>query len=211
MCARGQLTVAAYDWKKALKELYAPPRTPVVVSVPPMNFLMADGQGDPNSAGEYREVVEALYSAAYTLKFALKKAGGPAFSVMPLEGLWWAEDMNAFMNADRAAWQWTMMIGQPDFVGAQQAAEAIAAAGRKKALPALAHVRFARFDEGLCAQVMHTGPYAAEGPTIAALHGFIAAQGCELAGKHHEIYLSDPTRSAPEKMKTIIRQPMRRR
>jgi hypothetical protein len=199
-----------YDWKKALKELYSPPRTPVLVSVPPMNFLMVDGMGDPISAPEYTQAVEALYSVAYTLKFALKKAGGPEFGVMPLQGLWWAEDMNAFVDADRAAWQWTMMIGQPEFVTQEQVSAAVAETGHKKELPALPRLRFERFDEGLCAQVMHTGPYAAEGPTIAALHAFIAQQGGALRGKHHEIYLSDPNRSAPEKMKTIIRQPLAR-
>lgn len=199
-----------FDWKEAYKELYAPPCKPVLVTVPPMSFLMVDGTGDPNTAPEYREAVEALYSVAYTLKFALKKAGGPEFKVAPLEGLWWADNMNAFLDADRAAWQWTMMIAQPEFVTAEQVDAAIAEAGRKKPLPALPRLRCARFDEGLCAQVMYVGPYAAEGPTIAALHGFIAQQGGALRGKHHEIYLGDPRRSAPEKLKTIIRQPLAR-
>ena len=202
--------MAPFDWKQAFKELYAPPRTPVLVTVPPMNFLMADGAGDPNSAPAYKEAVEALYTVAYTLKFALKKAGGPEFSVMPLQGLWWAANMDAFLSGERSAWQWTMMIGQPEFVTPEQVESAIAAAGRKKSLPALPRVRFERFDEGICAQVMHSGPYAAEGPTIAALHAFIAQHGFGLRGKHHEIYLSDPNRTAPEKMKTIIRQPVSR-
>lgn len=199
-----------FDWMKAFKELYAPPRKPVLVTVPPMNFVMIDGQGDPNTAQEYKDALDALYSTAYTLKFALKKAGGPEFKVGPLEGLWWAEDMDAFLEADRAAWQWTMMIPQPEFVTAEQVDAALAEAGRKKPLPALPRLRFEPFDEGLCAQVMHIGPYAAEGPTIAALHDFIAAQGYERRGKHHEIYLGDPRRSAPEKMKTVIRQPVAR-
>jgi hypothetical protein len=199
-----------YDWKKAFKELYSPPRKPVLVSVPPINFLMVDGIGDPNTATAYHEALDALYSTAYTLKFALKKAGGPEFSVMPLEGLWWAEDMNAFLDANRAAWQWTMLIGQPNFVTQEQVSAAMEEAGRKKDLPALSRLRFEPFDEGQCAQVMHVGSYAAEGPTIAALHDFIATQGYERRGKHHEIYLGDPRRSAPEKLKTVIRQPIAR-
>jgi hypothetical protein len=203
------------DLKKTLKAFYNPPAHPVLVDVPPFNCLMIDGQGNPNTSGSYQEALEALYGVAYTLKFAAK--GGPLaldYSVMPLEGLWWtpeletAADPTAFLTGDKERWLWTMFIIQPDAITAEMAAEAMAAAGKKKALPALASMRFERLSEGHCAQVMHFGPYATEGPTIAGLHAFIAENGYKIVGKHHEIYLSDPRRAAPDKMRTVIRQPV---
>jgi hypothetical protein len=168
---------------------------------------MIDGRGAPEDS-RYREALEALYPLAYTLKFALKKERGLDYPVMPLEGLWWAEDMNAFANADREAWIWTAMIMQPDFVTQEDFESARAEVERKKgSSAALAVARLERFEEGRSAQIMHIGPYSAEGPTITKLHDFIEEQGGRLRGKHHEIYLGDPRRSAPEKLKTVIRQP----
>ena len=199
------------DFKRELRELYAPGRTPVLVEVPEMAFVMIDGHGDPNTADSYREAIEALYTVSYTVKFALKR--GPAeidFGVMPLEGLWWSADPTVFSTGDKAEWSWTAMIMQPEPVTAEIVEEARHQAAAKKSLPALELLRYERFDEGPAAQVMYVGPYKDEGPTIAALHAFIAEQGCTLTGKHHEIYLGDPRRAAPEKLKTVIRQPVAR-
>jgi hypothetical protein len=176
--------------------------------VPPLHYLMLDGRGDPNTAPEYQEAVEALYALSYGLRFALKKAQGLEYRVGPLEGLWWADDMTQFSVERKGDWQWTMMICQPEAVTPEWFAHVREEVGRKKRLPALAHVRLDRLDEGLSAQVLHVGPFSAEGPTIALLHDFIVAQGYGFAGRHHEIYLSDPRRAAPEKWKTIIRQPV---
>lgn len=197
------------DLKKDLKHLYAPSAKAFsVVEVPPLPFLMIDGAGDPNTAPEYKTAVEALYSVSYTIKFDVKKAQGIDFAVMPLQGLWWADDMATF-TLSRENWRWTMMIMQPDFVSREQVAASIESAGRKKDLPALPKLRFESFAEGLAAQILYFGPYRDEGPTIARLHEYITQSGHALSGKHHEIYLSDPGRTAPEKLKTIIRQPMR--
>jgi len=197
------------DLVREFKEPYAPGREPATVEVPVFSFLMVDGHGDPNVAPGYGHAVEALYSVSYTLKFALKR--GPEeldYRVMPLEGLWWVPDMSAFTIEDKSAWDWTMMIRQPEQVDEDLFEQALAKATRKKELPAANLLRLERFAEGLAAQVMHIGPYSAEGPTIQRLHAFIADQGYERAGKHHEIYLSDPRRAAPGKMKTVLRQPM---
>jgi hypothetical protein len=174
---------------------------------------MVDGAGDPNTAVAYREAVEALYSVAYTLKFAIKREMGRDFRVMPLEGLWWADDLSDFMSGRKDAWRWTALIAQPDVVTAGHVDEAVRQLARKKELPALSRLRLEPFTEGLAAQLLYLGPYADEAPAIARLHAFIREQGYEFDGhtqKHHEIYLSDPRRTAPEKLKTIIRQPVRR-
>lgn len=197
------------DFKRELRGLYAPRRTPSSVEVPEMVFLMVDGHGDPNTSAQYRDAVSALFSVSYTARFALKRAGVLDYGVMPLEGLWWVPDMATFSTEDKSAWDWTMMIMQPDEVTEAVFAQAKSGAAAKRSLPALDGLRLERFAEGLSAQVLHVGPYSAEGPTLRALHEFIAEQGRELAGKHHEIYLGDPARSAPENLKTIIRQPMR--
>ncbi|HLF25350.1 MAG TPA: GyrI-like domain-containing protein [Anaerolineae bacterium] len=198
------------DFKKELKQLYNPsPKQVVAVDVPPLNFLMIDGAGDPNTARAYPQALAALYSASYTLKFMLKKGKAAIdYGVMPLEGLWWAPDMAQFSIADKGAWLWTAMIMQPDFVTEAQVREAVEQAAKKRELPALSQIRLERYHEGLAAQIMYIGPYAAEGPTIAGIHRFIEESGHQLRGKHHEIYLSDPRRTAPEKLKTVIRQPM---
>lgn len=203
--------MATLDLKRQYKDLYNPPADGVrIVTVPPLTFLMVDGHGDPNTEQEFADAVTALYAVAYAAKFMLKKgAAALDYTVMPLEGLWWADDMDDFLTGDKANWHWTLMIMQPDAVTPEVFAAARAQAMAKKHLPALADVRLEQFDEGSCAQVMHYGHYAAEGPTIARLHAFIAEHDYVRAGKHHEIYLSDPRRSAPERMKTVVRQPIR--
>lgn len=198
------------DYKKELKPLYNSPTGKVVeVVVPQLQFLMVDGEGDPNTASAYAEAVEALYTLSYTLKFMVKKgAAAIDYGVMPLEGLWWADDMSAFTVERKGDWKWTMMIMQPDLVTAEMVEQAAVEAQKKKSLAALPLVRFETFEEGLCAQIMHLGPFSEEGPTIEKLHHYIESSGHALSGKHHEIYLSDIRKADPAKWKTIIRQPM---
>ncbi|MDA3935251.1 MAG: GyrI-like domain-containing protein [Actinomycetota bacterium] len=199
------------DFKREMKHLYGPGAKEVVqVDVPSMNFLMVDGIGDPGTAQTYGEAIEALYGLAYALKFAVKKGSSAIdYGVMPLEGLWWADDMSAFAEGDRSAWKWTMMIMQPEFVTWELVDEAAEKLAGKKNPVALPLVRFESFCEGAAAQIMHIGPFSEEGPTIQRVHEFIDDSGCERFGKHHEIYLSDIRRADPAKWKTVIRQPMR--
>lgn len=197
----------ATDLKKEQKDLYAPPREPSIVEVPPMRFLMIDGQGDPNGA-DFASAIETLYPVAYTLKFSMK-AQGQDFTVMPLEGLWWAGNPEVFLSRDMSEWQWTAMIRQPDTVDSDMLTDAKTAVAKKKSLPALGQLRLETLAEGRCVHLMHIGPYSAEGPVIAKMHDFMRAHGLEFAGKHHEVYLSDPRRTAPERMKTVLRQPVR--
>ncbi len=200
------------DFKKELKHLYQPSAKEfVVVDVPPMNFLMIDGHGDPNTAQEYQDAVEALYAVSYRLKFMSKKELGKDYVVPPLEGLWWAEDMETFTTArDKGAWDWTMMIMQPEWITQEMVEEAVKQV-EKKGLPALSKLRLETYHEGLTVQILHIGSYDDEGPTIARLHSeFIPENGYQEAGKHHEIYLSDPRKVAPEKLKTVLRQPVRK-
>lgn len=197
------------DLKKELKPLYQPRPTQVVtVDVPRFNFLMVDGKGDPNTALEYKQAVEALFSLSYTLKFTIKK--GPMaidYGVMPLESLWWAEDMENFGNLPKGDWLWTAMIMQPEMIDQDLVNEVTESLKKKKDLPALDKVRLETFKEGRAAQIMHIGPFSEEGPTIQKVHEYIRELGFTNRGKHHEIYLSDIRRAAPEKWKTIVRQP----
>ncbi len=197
------------DLRKQYKHLYAPSaKAAGVVDVPPLNFLMIDGQGNPNTSPDFGAALEALYAMSYTLKFAVK-LGKLAidYPVMALEGLWWTDDMSRFSMDEKDLWKWTAMMMQPEFVTQAMVDEARAQVAKKKNPAALPKVRFEGFHEGSCAQIMHIGPFATEGPTIKRLHDFIEEGGHKLRGKHHEIYLSDPRRAAPEKMKTVIRQP----
>ena len=197
------------DLKKTLKHLYQPSARAVVqVDVPAFRFLMIDGAGDPNTSPRYAEAVEALFSVSYTAKFMVKKGpSGIDYAVMPLEGLWWSDDMSSFAANDRSKWQWTMMIHQPSYADDAVLADAIAAVKRKKGLAAVDALRLEWFAEGPCAQTLHVGPFTEEGPTIRRVHDFIEARA-SLAGKHHEIYLSDIRRADASRWKTIIRQPM---
>jgi hypothetical protein len=196
------------DLKRELKHLYQPSAKEVVqVEVPAFRFLMIDGEGDPNTSVRYAEAVQALFSVSYTAKFMVKKRTQVDYAVMPLEGLWWADDMSAFITNDRSKWRWTMMIMQPHFVAPQLIEESITEVRRKKALPAVGELRLETFTEGSCAQVLYVGPFSEEGPAIQRVHDFIAGRSA-LAGKHHEIYLSDVRRADPRKWRTIIRQPM---
>jgi hypothetical protein len=201
------------DFKKELKHLYRPTTKQfVVVDVPPMKFLMIDGHGDPNTAQEYQDAVEALYAVAYELKFMSKREQGMDYVVPPLEGLWWAEDMETFtIRRDKSAWNWTTMIMQPEWITQEMLEKALKQVERKKNLPALSRLRLETYHEGLSVQIMHIGSYDDEAPTIAKLHNeFIPENGYQEAGKHHEIYLSDPRKVAPEKLKIVLRQPIRK-
>jgi hypothetical protein len=198
------------DLKKELKHLYQPSAKAVVqVNVPAMSFLMIDGEGDPNTSPAYQAAVEALFSVAYAIKFKVKKTLAIDYGVLPLEGLWWADDMASFASGDKAKWKWTMMIMQPEFVSEALVRDTIAEVKEKKGLPALDLLRLESFHEGKSAQILHVGPFSAEGPTIDKVHAFIASLGGKPAGKHHEIYLSDIRKADPAKWKTIIRQPLR--
>jgi hypothetical protein len=195
--------------KKELSEFYNPSKAKVgFVDVPPINFLMIDGKGNPNTSEAYAQAIEALYAVAYTLKFMVKK--GPLaidYGVMPLEGLWWVEDMTKFDPENKDDWLWTAMIMQPELISPEMVEQALETVKSKKNPAALPKMRFESFEEGLCAQILHIGPFSEEGPTIEKVHDHIRSNGFELEGKHHEIYLSDIRRAAPEKWKTIVRQP----
>ena len=199
-----------FDLRRELKALYGPPAgRPVLVDVPELAYLMVDGEGDPNVSQNYRDAVQALFAVSYAVKYAVKRApGGVDYRVMPLEGLWWVDDMSTFTVDDKTGWKWTALIAQPDLVTGELMHRAVATAAAKRPLPAARQVRLERFREGRAAQVLHLGPFSAEGSTIERLHGFIAEQRLGRRGKHHEIYLTDFTRTAPERLKTVIRQPV---
>lgn len=201
-----------YDYKKALKTLFSPSaKEPQVVTVPPMQFLAIDGKGSPNDNPEFEAAVSALYGCAFTIKFARKKAViEPEYGVQPLEGLWWVEGGSAenWKTAPLSHWRWRLLIGQPDFVTQADLAAAKAEILKKKGTDVSA-VRLEPFDEGTAVQILYIGPYKDEHPTIDRMHEWARAQGYELHGLHHEIYLGDPRKSAPEKLKTILRMPIR--
>ncbi len=203
--------MAKLDVKKTEKSLYAPPSKDFqLVDVPPMRFFMVDGAGSPGSAPAYKEAIEGLYAASYTLKFMVKKERGLDYVVPPLEGLWWADDMDTFVTRQKDLWKWTMMIRIPDEVADGAPAQALFEADRKKSLPAIRRIRVETFAEGRSVQILHVGSYDAEGPTLHRLHHeFMPEHGLDFAGHHHEIYLSDARKIAPDKLKTILRQPVK--
>ncbi len=200
------------DFKKELKHLYGPRKGKMeFVDVPAMKFLMIDGQGNPNSSKAFADAVEALYALSYHLKFSFRK--GPMqvdYGVMPLEGLWWSDDMEKFSPERKDEWKWTVMIMQPEFITKEMVNASREAVEKKKDLPSLSKIRFESFNEGKAAQTLHVGPFSEEGPTIEAVHSFIEENGLQRRGKHHEIYLSDIRRAAPEKWRTVVRQPCTR-
>ncbi len=199
------------DYKKKFKPLYTPSQKEVsLVEVPVMNFLMVDGQGDPNTSQSFHDAIEVLYSVSYTLKFMIKKSGVADYTVPPLEGLWWCDDMTEFSIGNKEIWKWTLMIMQPEYVTKELLEQAIAEVERKKNPVALPKLRFEAYHEGVTAQIMHIGPFSEEGPTIEKLHAFIRENNYEMSGKHHELYLSDMRRCAPEKLKTVLRQPVKK-
>ena len=198
------------DYKKELKNLYSSSAEKVeVVELPQMNFLMIDGEGDPNTSQSFQDAIDVLYPLSYTLKFIIKRGEiGIDCGVLPLEGLWWADDMSSFSVKNKENWKWTLMIMQPELVKKEMVVKAIEEVRKKKNPVALPLVRFESFSEREVAQIMHIGPFSEEGPTVEKVHTFIENSSKQLSGKHHEIYLSDIRRTAPARLKTIIRQPM---
>ena len=199
------------DLKKENKEFYYPSTGEVaVVDVPEMKFLMIDGQGDPNTSQEYKDAMETIFPVSYKTKFISKKEKSQDYVVMPLEGLWWTDNMEEFTIADKNSWKWTVMIRQPPVVNDSLIDKAVKELEKKKNLPSLSKLRLETFKEGSSIQIMHIGPYGeAEGPAVGKLHEFIETKGYQLRGKHHEIYISDLRRTKPEKLKTVIRQPFK--
>jgi hypothetical protein len=201
-----------YDVKRAHRALYAPSAKDfVVVEVPPMSYLAVDGHGNPNTSPQYAEALAALFGVAYTLKFRSKKELGRDLVVAPLEALWRADDPGAFVTRDKDAWRWTALIAQPEWIDEQLVAEAVAAMRAKGVNPALDRLRLLRLHEGTSVQILHVGSYDDEAPTLARLHGeWMPQQGLTFNGDHHEIYLSDARRTAPAKLRTVLRQPVRK-
>jgi len=196
----------AFDVLTRLRSIRA--GQPQVVDVPEIGFLMLDGVGDPASAPAYAEAVEALFAMAYGTKFHLKRIAGSEFKVGPLEGLW-STDATGDVWGSRDQWRWTIMISQPDAVTPEVVEAVAAVVTKRRANASVPRVRLERFAEGRCAQVLHAGPYGeAERPSIEALHRFIAESGLTERGQHHEIYLSDARRTAPERLRTILRHPV---
>ncbi len=199
------------DFKKTLASLYKAPKGEfVLVDVPDMQFVKVDGQGDPNTDPAYRRAIEWLYSASYAMKFAVRAASGRDYVVPPLEGLWSADDAEDFVARRKHLWRWTMMIMVPDFVDRAHFDAALEKAAGKLGEPP-ASLRLEHLHEGLCLQTLYVGSYDDEGPILNKLHNEIMpARGVTFAGPHHEIYLSDARRTAPEKLKTLLRQPIKR-
>jgi len=208
--------VAGLDYKKEFKDLYQPPKKPVLVTVPKMRFIMVDGEGYPGGNPAYEEAIQILMALSYGIKMMPRQGYTPAgyfdYVVPPLEGLWWIPQGEVFSFQDKDNWLWTMMVRQPDFVDDELLVRVVDETRRKKKTPGLQKARLTDFEEGLCLQVMHIGPYSAEPGTIALMEQYMAEQGYRdtfyRGGKHHEIYLSDPRKGAPEKLKTVLRQPV---
>jgi hypothetical protein len=221
-----EVTVDTIDGKRIFKELYSPPRRPVIVEVPELLFVMVEGEGEPESSESFQATIGALYGVVYTLKFLPKKRpelDWPAWKIMPLEGLWFGAAVNGVVpvapaqtdalpegEVGGATWQWTLMIALPDFFADDDVGTAKNELRRKgKGSEQLDKLRLQRFAEGLSVQTMYVGPYDQEGETIEVMHAFARDQGYELRGRHHEIYLGDPRRTPPEKLKTVLRHPVR--
>lgn len=194
------------DLKKEYKDLYNPPKIPVIVNVPTFNFIAVEGKGDPNTSKEYQDALETLYGLSYTIKFDLKKQGRE-YTVMPLEGLWWINQKELDLT-DKNSFCWISMIMQPDFVTKNHFESAKESLRKKKNPASLDKAYWFAHEEGKSAQIIHIGPFDNEPPTIEKLHRFIDEKGLKISGKHHEIYLSDFRKTAPDKLKTVIRYPV---
>ncbi|CAM3330632.1 GyrI-like domain-containing protein [Stackebrandtia soli] len=207
----GETPMTPYDVKRDLKALYAPKNTKwAIVDIPEQRFIAVDGTGDPNTSQDYTHAVEALYAVAYTLKFASKRAdGGRDFVVGPLEGLWWSDRPDVFVSRDKSAWNWTMFISLPSWITDAMIDDGVTTALEKKKLPAISQVRQLTLHEGPSAQVLHIGSYDDETRIMNELHHtYLDANSLRPSGRHHEVYLSDPRKTAPEKLRTVLRQPV---
>jgi len=200
------------DFKKELKEFYNPPKNkPTIIEVPERNYIMISGVGNPNTSLEFQESIEALFSVSYNLKFMIKKSNHEIdYGVMPLEGLWWCDDMTQFSVHNKDIWKWTIMILQPDFITMEHFEDGVLKVKEKKGLSRVSDLQFSIYEEGLSVQMMHIGPFSTEDQTLAKMEELMAVEGFKKTGKHHEIYLNDFRKVNPEKMKTILRQPVRR-
>ncbi|MCU1509806.1 MAG: hypothetical protein JWQ12_2071 [Glaciihabitans sp.] len=198
------------DFKKQIETYSARRGTFSIVTVPSLQYLMIDGHGDPNTAKAYQDALTSLYPLAYKLKFFSKGELDRDYSVMPLEALWWSDDMDSFTTArDKSRWEWTLMNMLPEWITREHLDAAREMVAQKGGAPALDAVRLEQFDEGLSVQTLHVGSYDDETPVLDAMHNeFIPANRLQLTGKHHEIYLSDARRTSPDKLRTILRQPV---
>ncbi|MEU7925422.1 GyrI-like domain-containing protein [Micromonospora sp. NPDC049801] len=198
------------DFKKSLDAYRAQRGRFRIIDVPDMRYLMTDGHGDPNTSPALADAIAALYPVAYRLKFASKRDLGRDYVVPPLEGLWWAEDMESFTTArDKSRWSWTLMLMVPGWIDQSRFATAVEQAGAKRRPTRLDDVRLQTLREGRCVQTLHVGSFDDEAAVLRQLHhGFIPREGLRMAGRHHEIYLSDFRRTAPDKQRTILRQPV---
>ena len=197
------------DFKKTLDSYQAKRGVFRLVEVPPLHYLMIDGHGDPNTSPAFAEAIETLYPIAYKLKFASKQGLGRDYVVPPLEGLWWADDRNAFLNRDASQWDWTLLLLVPDWIDQAMVDAAVEQVAAKDPPARLGDVRFDLLDEGLCVQTLHVGSFDDEGPVLQKLHEeFIPNQGLTPTGHHHEVYFSDFRRTAPDKLRTLLRQPV---
>lgn len=200
------------DFKKQIETYSAPRGKFEVVTVPAMQFLMIDGHGDPNTSKAYEEALTTIYPMAYKLKFFSKGELDRDYAVMPLEALWWSDDMDFFTTArDKSRWDWTLMNMVPNWITAEHVEAARQAVERKGGAPALDALRLETFNEGLAVQSLHVGSYDDEAPVLDTMHNdFILARSLQMTGKHHEVYLSDSRRTAADKLRTILRQPVAR-
>lgn len=197
------------DLKKELEAYSARRGTFDILTVPPLQHLMIDGHGDPNTAPAYRDALSTLYPVAYGLKFLSARELDRDHVVMPLEALWRSQDLATFTTArDKSRWEWTAMIAVPEWITGEHLDAVRTAVARKGQAPLLSDLRLQALDEGLVVQTLHVGPYDDEGPVIEAMHAHAVGQGMRLHGDHHEIYLSDARRTAPERLRTILRQPV---
>lgn len=201
-----------FDYKKEFKDLYIPKNKPILIEVPPINFIMVDGRGDPDNNQSFQKAIEVLYGLSFTIKMSKKKGNEPEgyfdYVVPPLEGLWWIDEGH-FSFEKRDNWQWTLMIRQPEFVNKDVFHWALGELSKKKPELAVNQCCFEKFDEGLSVQIMHIGPYSTESETMKKIEEFILQEGLKDrltgGGKHHEIYLSDPRKCKPERQKTVLR------
>ena len=196
------------DYKVDLKEYYkASKKEPVIIDVPAFPFFLVNGTGDPNTSEHFQGAVKTLFTLSYTLKFAVKKAGILDYKVMPLTGYWTLVDPKDRDISNRENWAWTVGIQQPEAVDLEMIALARESVRKKKPEAILDEVRYETVADGLCAQILHVGPFAEENATFDRMHEFLEASGCRPREEgHREIYLSDFNRTAPEKLKTILRK-----
>lgn len=198
------------DFKKTFPTYKAKHHELQIIDIPTMQYLMIDGHGDPNSSKDFNEAIKALYPVAYKLKFASKNELGKDYVVMPLEGLWWAEDMSSFTTSrDKSKWDFTLMIMQPDWITKEMFELAVQKVSEKDSPAKLSQIRLETLDEGRCVQTLHVGSFDDEAKILAEIHySFVPDNKLELSGKHHEIYLSDFRKVTPDKLRTILRQPV---